>query len=85
MGQFVNNYTNTKKELDLINAEFNGIFKFYLEQQENTYIADSCEEFYYGGFCFETIMDRITDAVVKDHGELAYLDCVCPGRWVISL
>lgn len=46
-------------------------------------IHDNTEELYYEGFRFEKVMDMLELALKEDTNDgNAYLDCVCPGRYI---
>lgn len=74
-----------KKELALINDREENLFDFDVECEEGEiYIVDSCEEFYYGGFAFERIHAELESLIQQLFGKDRYLDCCCPGRWIIG-
>ena len=68
-----------------INEREEGLFDFTAEQSDGlVVIIDHTEEFYYDGFAFDRIHSEIESYVQKLFGENCYLDCECPGRWVIG-
>lgn len=79
-------FEKISKLLNDINLKEEGLFDFTLEYDldTNVYtIIDSTEEFYYDGYAFERIHDMIDSEVKKTFGEDYYIECECPGRWVI--
>lgn len=73
--------------LKTINKREDGIFDFdffYDDELKMPVLVDSCEEFYYDGYAFDRIYDELNDMVKKLFGKDYYLDCECPGRWVIG-
>lgn len=75
-----------KKVLSDINSEYDGIYDLDLRLENDlTYIIDHNEELYYGGFQFEKVLDRLEKALreIYNNNEL-YLDCDCPGRWIVG-
>lgn len=71
--------------LNSINRREQDLFDFSVEQEgKDIYIVDSCEEFYYGGFAFDRIYTELEEAIQTLFGEDHYLDCCCPGRWIIG-
>lgn len=67
-----------------INDEYDGLYDIHVELIDGkiTFI-DDCEELYYGGCNFDSVLEKIESAVRHDFGDSAYLDCECPGRWVV--
>jgi hypothetical protein len=75
---------NLKIAVAAINNVYEGIYDLSVEERDSkTYVVDKCEELYYEGFNFEKVMQALNDAVAEDI-EDAYLDCVCPGRWIVG-
>ena len=75
------------KVIDTINEREEGIFALEVEyvSEHNCYVViDFNEELYYGGYRFERTLDELNDAVRRVFGEHAYLECECPGRWLIN-
>lgn len=74
-----------EKILKEINEREEDIFNFSVRCECGyTYIIDSYEEFYYDGFAFERIHDELNGIVKKLFGDTCYIECDCPGRWVIG-
>lgn len=78
------------KELQKLVEELNkeGVWKLKLKIENDysecdLYIIDHTEELYYGGFLFDSTMERIDKALKIDTDDKgAYFDCVCPGCWL---
>ena len=76
-----------KNVLNEINKEEDDLFDFSLEYDKSYdrwVIIDSYEEFYYEGYAFDRIHERIEETVKEIFGESAYIDCECPGRWIVA-
>ena len=81
-----NQIEELRRKLESINEREEGIFDFTLVEGKDCYltIIDETEEFYYGGFAFDRILDELEDFIRELFGNKnLYLDCVCPGRWII--
>ena len=82
----------TKNKIEKLESVLNDInkrelylFNFSVEKEDNSVlIIDDTEEFYYDGFAFDRIYDEIENIVKKLFGKNCYIDCVCPGRWVVA-
>ena len=78
------------KELQKLVEELNkeNVWKLELEIKKehsecDLYIVDHAEELYYGGFLFDSTMERLDDALKLDTDDSnAFFDCICPGRWI---
>lgn len=69
-----------------INEKYEDIYCLTLQKKEEQFhIVDENEELYYGGCNFDKVLDELTQAAVKDtKDKTTYLDCICPGRWVVA-
>lgn len=82
----LNDFTELQKVITELNKE--NIWKLELKIDKeysecDLYVIDHTEELYYGGFMFESTLDKINSALRKDTDDThAYFDCVCPGRWL---
>ncbi len=69
------------------NYTYQGFYNLVLQRDGESYIiADEFENFYYGGQDFDNALEFLTNdlkKIFKDDG--LYLECECPGRWVIVL
>lgn len=83
--------TERVEELQLTLQEINnreqGIFDLSMIYDDETkcfVIIDNNEEFYYDGFAFDRIYEELTKLVKSTFGKSCYLECDCPGRWILA-
>lgn len=75
------------KKIAEINERELGIFDLeliYDTSIERYVIVDYAEELYYGGYAFDRILEELESSVKNALGNDAYLDCACPGRWILA-
>ena len=74
------------KTISEINKEYDGIYDIHLELSDGEIlIVDYYEELYYEGCNFDSVFGRLESAIKQVFGDDAYLECECPGRWVLVL
>lgn len=72
--------------LKLLNNTYQSFYNFEFKKvDDRLIIIDSFEEFYYGSQDFLNIIEDLENNLRKIlNDENIYLDCDCPGRWIIS-
>jgi len=88
------NLEDVRNDLRDINNYYEGIYNLDVEYDKECrfserplyYITDENEEFYYdsGYGCFDYCFEKVERVVKKYFGDKAYLDCMCPGRWIVG-
>lgn len=75
-----------KEILKKYNYIYQGFYNLKVQKQgENCYIVDEFEEFYYGSQDFDNLLEDLTADLKKlFRNDSLYLECECPGRWVIA-
>lgn len=74
-----------KEFLEKLNAEYEGIFDFEFRQEDGIdYIIDYNEEFYYDCIIYDSVANKIEAKVREIYGKDAYIECDCPGRYIIA-
>lgn len=74
-----------KEFLDKLNVEYEGIFDFEFRHEDGRdYIIDYNEELYYDCIAYDLVFEKIETKVKEIYGKDAYLDCCCPGRYIIA-
>ncbi len=67
------------------NNIYQGFYHLTLQRRDKEYIiVDEFEEFYYGSQDFDNLLEDLTEDLKKlFKNDSLYLECECPGRWVV--
>lgn len=75
-----------RKLLKILNNTHQYFYNFELKRLDGKLIIiDSFEEFYYGSQDFLNVIEILEDNLRRIFDDQnIYLDCDCPGKWIIS-